>query len=238
MYVPENARSRYANETKASDSGEIFFLEEFRLVRTRTRTGTGTMATEVGAMKLKPLTRLSGAGRVSRPRAVVRGLVGRRRARFRVPVAHSSLLRATVADFSLEKKTNGQKVAGIGMKSEEYADFVTSQKLEVNIILIVFNYSSISSIVFSSYQSNSFNNIKTIITYILNNNTNKLAAAIRIKNIIITIRLKNYYYSRESVIKVLTSFISGKLLVVRICVGAIRASFPVCPVAFMPYPGH
>nr|GLL28654.1 hypothetical protein Itr_chr06CG02730 [Ipomoea trifida] len=129
MYAPENARSRYANETKASDSGEIFFLEEFRLVRTRT--GTGTMATEVGAMKLKPLTRLSGAGRVSRSRAVVRGLVGRRRARFRVPVAHSSLLRATVADFSLEKKTNGQKVAGIGMKSEEYADFVTSQKLEL-----------------------------------------------------------------------------------------------------------
>nr|GMD11256.1 hypothetical protein Iba_chr06fCG2020 [Ipomoea batatas] len=121
-------------------------------------------------MKLKPLTKLSGAGRVSRPRAVVRGLVGRRRARFRVPVAHSSLLRATVADFSLEKKTNGQKVAGIGMKSEEYAAFVTSQKLERKC-------------------DQSFD------------------------------------------------FISGKLLVVRICVGAIRASFPVCPVAFMPYPG-
>nr|GMD04820.1 proteinaceous RNase P 1, chloroplastic/mitochondrial [Ipomoea batatas] len=107
-------------------------------------------------MKLKPLTKLSGAGRVSRPRAVVRGLVGRRRARFRVPVAHSSLLRATVADFSLEKKTNGQKVAGIGMKSEEYADFVTSQKLEMLFRRLGYFSPSLSktSLLFSAFTQN------------------------------------------------------------------------------------
>lgn len=106
MFV-ENARSRYVNDAKASDAGEIFFLKELRAARSGT--GTGTMATEVVAMKVKPLTELPGAGRVSRPRAVVRGRVRRRRARFRVLVAHSSSLRATVAEISLEKKTNGQK---------------------------------------------------------------------------------------------------------------------------------